>query len=59
MIFGIFKDFFKNIFTVAVFHCLVNCIGDIYSNSNLRNKNDLFEYRFNTGQWIEWQVTGR
>lgn len=32
--------------------------GDIYSNSNLRNKNDLFEYRFNTGQWIEWQVTG-
>lgn len=32
--------------------------GDIYSNSNLRNKNDLFEYRFNTGQWIEWQVSG-
>ncbi|XP_065663957.1 leucine-zipper-like transcriptional regulator 1 isoform X3 [Hydra vulgaris] len=32
--------------------------GDIYSNSNLRNKNDLFEYRFNTGQWIEWQVNG-
>uniref|UniRef100_A0A7M5V676 BTB domain-containing protein n=1 Tax=Clytia hemisphaerica TaxID=252671 RepID=A0A7M5V676_9CNID len=33
--------------------------GDIYSNSNLRNKNDLFEYRFNTGQWIEWQVNGK
>lgn len=32
--------------------------GDIYSNSNLRNKNDLFEYRFHTGQWIEWKVTG-
>jgi len=31
--------------------------GDIYSNSNLRNKNDLFEYRFHTGQWIEWKVT--
>lgn len=33
--------------------------GDIYSNSNLRNKNDLFEYRFNTGQWLEWQLHGR
>ena len=33
--------------------------GDIYSNSNLRNKNDLFEYRFNTGQWIEWKVQGK
>eukprot|EP00794_Sanderia_malayensis_P013893 gene13893-15341_t len=33
--------------------------GDIYSNSNLRNKNDLFEYRFNTGQWLEWQIHGR
>ena len=28
--------------------------GDIYSNSNLRNKNDLFEYRFTTSQWINW-----
>ncbi|XP_070571982.1 leucine-zipper-like transcriptional regulator 1 [Ptychodera flava] len=33
--------------------------GDIYSNSNLRNKNDLFEYRFNTGQWTEWKFEGR
>jgi len=34
--------------------------GDIYSNSNLRNKNDLFEYKFTTSQWIEWEdkITG-
>ena len=29
--------------------------GDIYSNSNLRNKNDLYEYRFTTSQWINWE----
>lgn len=35
--------------------------GDIYSNSNLRNKNDLFEYRFTTSQWINWceRVSGQ
>ncbi|XP_006821248.1 leucine-zipper-like transcriptional regulator 1 [Saccoglossus kowalevskii] len=33
--------------------------GDIYSNSNLRNKNDLLEYKFNTGQWTEWRIEGR
>lgn len=34
--------------------------GDIYSNSNLRNKNDLFEYRFTTSQWVNWEdkITG-
>ncbi|XP_020285285.1 leucine-zipper-like transcriptional regulator 1 isoform X2 [Pseudomyrmex gracilis] len=32
--------------------------GDIHSNSNLSNKNDLFEYRFQTGQWIEWKYVG-
>ena len=34
--------------------------GDIYSNSNLRNKNDLFEYKFLTSQWINWEdrITG-
>ncbi|XP_028136703.1 leucine-zipper-like transcriptional regulator 1 [Diabrotica virgifera virgifera] len=29
--------------------------GDIHSNSNLTNKNDLFEYKFHSGQWIEWK----
>lgn len=29
--------------------------GDIHSNSNLTNKNDLFEYRFPSGQWVEWK----
>ena len=33
--------------------------GDIHSNSNLTNKNDLFEYKFATGQWVEWKVEGR
>ncbi|KAK2574175.1 Leucine-zipper-like transcriptional regulator 1 [Acropora cervicornis] len=33
--------------------------GDLYSNSNLQNKNDLFEYKFNTGQWTEWHIEGR
>ncbi|XP_063220243.1 leucine-zipper-like transcriptional regulator 1 isoform X2 [Bacillus rossius redtenbacheri] len=33
--------------------------GDIHSNSNLSNKNDLFEYKFQTGQWIEWKFVGR
>lgn len=32
--------------------------GDIHSNSNLSNKNDLFEYRFPTAQWIEWRFIG-
>ena len=34
-------------------------VGDLYSNSNLQNKNDLFEYKFNTGQWTEWRIEGR
>jgi len=29
--------------------------GDIHSNSNLTNKNDLYEYKFATGQWVEWK----
>ncbi|XP_043239631.1 leucine-zipper-like transcriptional regulator 1 [Amphibalanus amphitrite] len=33
--------------------------GDIHSNSNLRNRNDLFEYKFNSEQWVEWKFTGR
>eukprot|EP00057_Strongylocentrotus_purpuratus_P026721 XP_011681195.1 PREDICTED: leucine-zipper-like transcriptional regulator 1 [Strongylocentrotus purpuratus] len=33
--------------------------GDIYSNSNLRNKNDLFEYKLSNGQWIERKFEGR
>ncbi|XP_064461375.1 leucine-zipper-like transcriptional regulator 1 [Ornithodoros turicata] len=33
--------------------------GDIHSNSNLANKNDLFEYNFTTGQWSEWKFEGR
>jgi N-acetylneuraminic acid mutarotase len=32
--------------------------GDIHSNSNLTNKNDLFEYKFNSGQWVEWRFLG-
>ena len=34
--------------------------GDIFSNSNLRNKNDLYEYKFTTSQWINWEdkITG-
>ncbi|XP_033223341.1 leucine-zipper-like transcriptional regulator 1 [Belonocnema kinseyi] len=33
--------------------------GDIHSNSNLTNKNDLFEYKFQTGQWTEWKFVGK
>lgn len=33
--------------------------GDIHSNSNLTNKNDLFEYNFQNGLWVEWKFTGR
>ncbi|KAG8039750.1 hypothetical protein G9C98_000479 [Cotesia typhae] len=33
--------------------------GDIHSNSNLTNKNDLFEYKFQTGQWTEWKFIGK
>lgn len=32
--------------------------GDIHSNSNLTNKNDLYEYRFTTGQWVKWKFEG-
>ena len=40
------------------FHTILST-GDLYSNSNLQNKNDLFEYKFNTGQWTEWRMEGR
>lgn len=33
--------------------------GDIHSNSNLANKNDLFEYKFQNGQWVEWKFIGK
>lgn len=33
--------------------------GDIHSNSNLTNKNDLFEYKFLSGQWVEWKFAGK
>lgn len=33
--------------------------GDIHSNSNLTNKNDLFEYKFNSGQWVEWKFNSK
>lgn len=33
--------------------------GDIHSNSNLTNKNDLFEYKFQTCQWTEWKFIGK
>ncbi|KAJ6635081.1 Leucine-zipper-like transcriptional regulator 1 like [Pseudolycoriella hygida] len=33
--------------------------GDIHSNSNLANKNDLFEYKFQNAQWVEWKFIGR
>ena len=33
--------------------------GDIHSNSNLTNKNDLYEYKFATGQWVEWKFEGK
>lgn len=28
--------------------------GDLHSNSNLANRNDLWEYKFGNGQWTEW-----
>lgn len=33
--------------------------GDIHSNLNLTNKNDLFEYKFTSGQWTELRVDGK
>ncbi|XP_054727948.1 leucine-zipper-like transcriptional regulator 1 homolog [Anastrepha obliqua] len=33
--------------------------GDIHSNSNLTNKNDLFEYKFQSAMWVEWKFSGR
>lgn len=33
--------------------------GELQSNSNLTNKNDLFEYKFQNGQWQEWRFVGR
>jgi len=48
---------------LLVGHCAVlfagGYTGDIHSNSNLTNKNDLFEYKFATGQWVEWKFDGR
>lgn len=29
--------------------------GDINSNQNLQNKNDLFEFKFRSSQWIDWR----
>ncbi|XP_052751943.1 leucine-zipper-like transcriptional regulator 1 [Galleria mellonella] len=33
--------------------------GDILANSNLTNKNDLFEYKFPSAQWVQWKFTGQ
>uniref|UniRef100_A0A1A9WLC5 BTB domain-containing protein n=1 Tax=Glossina brevipalpis TaxID=37001 RepID=A0A1A9WLC5_9MUSC len=33
--------------------------GDIHSNSNLTNKNDLFEYEFQRTMWVEWKFSGK
>lgn len=33
--------------------------GDIHSNSNLKNRNDLFEYNMATGQWSEIKYEGK
>lgn len=33
--------------------------GELQSNSNLTNKNDLFEYKFQNGQWTEWRFVGK
>ncbi|XP_026727565.1 leucine-zipper-like transcriptional regulator 1 isoform X2 [Trichoplusia ni] len=33
--------------------------GDILANSNLTNKNDLFEYKFTSAQWVQWRFTGQ
>lgn len=45
--------------SLTLYHISGGYTGDIYSNSNLKNKNDLFEYKFATGQWTEWKVEGR
>lgn len=41
------------------FNWILGYTGDIHSNSNLTNKNDLFEYKFHSGQWVEWRFLGR
>lgn len=33
--------------------------GDIHSNSNLTNRNDLFEYNFASGQWCQVKYEGK
>ncbi|XP_050353322.1 leucine-zipper-like transcriptional regulator 1 homolog [Nymphalis io] len=33
--------------------------GNILANSNLTNKNDLFEYKFQSAQWVQWKFTGQ
>lgn len=33
--------------------------GDILANSNLTNKNDLFEYKFQSAQWVQWKFSGQ
>lgn len=50
---------FLSVHFVCFWHFSGGYTGDIYSNSNLKNKNDLFEYKFATGQWTEWKVEGR
>lgn len=32
---------------------------DIDSNSNLTNRNDLYEYKLTTGHWTEWKFEGK
>lgn len=69
-VFGTFKNYLYDslyVFFLFLFYTHITCLkhfsggytGDIYSNSNLKNKNDLFEYKFATGQWTEWKVEGR
>lgn len=46
--------------TAVVYHTSMFVFGgytsDSNSNSNLCNKNDLYEYKFGNGQWHLWNV---
>ena len=53
-----FKDSYaiSNQYTFQTRYVFGGYTGDLHSNSNLRNKNDLWEYKFDTTQWVEVRI---
>ena len=53
-----FTQFYFSVIHNSSMYVFGGYTGDIHSNSNLTNRNDLWEYKFDTTQWVEWKMDG-